>query len=119
MIFQVPGVSLGGQKWVQNGIRIASSTRKASESLLGASWSALGGSWSRKNSWGAALGRPRGASRRDFSTQEVLDLGSTGNGKRIVLKSKDQANIVHHAGGSIEYRFDLIAILCHPVQAPK
>ena len=35
-------------KWDQNGVRIASSTRKPSESLLEASWSALGGLQSRK-----------------------------------------------------------------------
>ena len=51
--------------------------------------------------------------------QEVLDLGSTGNGKRITLQSKDQTDSVHHAKRSIQYHFDLIAILCHPVPAPK
>ena len=56
MIIEVLGLSLGDQKWVQNGIRIASSTRKPSESLSKPSWSAhaglrvpqkviLGGSW--------------------------------------------------------------------------
>ena len=55
MIFEVPGVSFGVQKWVQNGVRIASSTRKASRSLLEASWSALGGSWRRKKYLGTLL----------------------------------------------------------------
>ena len=58
-----PRFTFGGQKWVQHWIRIASSTRKPSESLLEASWNALGGSWSRKNKVGIALGallRPLG-----------------------------------------------------------
>ena len=55
MIFQVPGVSFGSQQWVQNGVRIASSTRKPSEGLLEASWSALGTFRSRKKSNTEAL----------------------------------------------------------------
>ena len=38
MIFQVSGRSLRGQKWVQNGVRIASSTRKP----WNTSWEPLG-----------------------------------------------------------------------------
>ena len=34
--------------------------------------------------------------------QEVLDLGSTGNGKRITMQSRDQTDSVHHAKRSIQ-----------------
>ena len=43
------------QKWVQNGIRIASSTRTPSGSLLEASWKPLGSSWDRKKVVPSAL----------------------------------------------------------------
>ena len=52
-----PWLTFVSQKLVQDAIRIASSTRKRSESLLEASWSALGRSWGRKNKLGIALGR--------------------------------------------------------------
>ena len=51
-----PRLSFWSQKWVQNGIRIASSTRTPSGSLLEPSWSALGSSWSRKKVVLIALG---------------------------------------------------------------
>ena len=35
------------------------------------------------------------------------------------LQSKDQANSLYHARRSIQYHFDLVAILCHPVPASK
>ena len=44
------------QKWVQNGIRIVSSTRTPSGSLLETSWNPLGGSWGRKKVVQIALG---------------------------------------------------------------
>ena len=59
--FLGPELTFGSQKWFPNGVRIASSTRKPSESLLERSWSALGRSWNQKKltwnrSW-AVLGR--------------------------------------------------------------
>ena len=42
MIFEVPKVSLGVQKWVQNGVQNEISMLKALESLFEASWDALG-----------------------------------------------------------------------------
>ena len=91
----------------------------ALKSLLEGSWDALGafldpqkllliGSWAVLRKF-ETFGSPK----------EVLDLGSTGNGKRIPLQWKDQTNCLYHARRSIQYHFDLVAILCHPVPASK
>ena len=48
MIFEVPKVSLGIPKWVQNGVQNEISMLTALESLLEASWNALGALRGRK-----------------------------------------------------------------------
>ena len=104
---------------MRNGVQNGISMLTALESLSRASWSAPGALRSRKKDVGSGSWAAERRRKTRFRPNKVLDLGSTGNGKRIVLQSKDQTKFFRLAGGSIEYRFDLIAVLYHPVPASK